>query len=205
MGNPVQALEVLDAVTALDPGYLDAHVCKGNALLALGRTAEADAAYRTALSIEPDYPYALNGLGLCAEAAGQGSEALAFFERALASDAGFAEAQHNRTRILTILDNTASALDAAHDAHASSPTDPTALINLGIACGNEGRFEEALGHLSEAIRIDPDNGFAVLCLAKACGAMQRFAEAEKYGFRAAALGQPEGRQIAHMAKSMRGR
>src|SRR5262249_62224179 len=64
-------------------------------LSALGRAAEAIAAYEQALAIRPDYVKALIGRGAARQALNRHREALADFERVIALDKTNADAQHN--------------------------------------------------------------------------------------------------------------
>ena len=200
-----EALLALDATMDLDAQYLDGHVCRGGVLYSMGEFRKAEQAFQTAIDLEPEYPYALNGLGLCAEADGRRDEAMAFFERSVAADHDLTEPQQHLVRLRAVSNTSASTVQEWQDTAPKSPEDPTTLMNLGITYGNEGRFEEAFTHLSRAVRLDPQNGYAFLALARACGATNRFQEAERYALTAASLGEPEGNEIAQMARSMKQR
>jgi tetratricopeptide (TPR) repeat protein len=92
LDQPAEALEQFKALVELDPALPFGHANRGNALLALGTIAEAEASYRRALEIEPHQGMALSGLAHIASSRGAYREARIAAEQALAIMPGFPDA-----------------------------------------------------------------------------------------------------------------
>lgn len=84
-GQLPSALDALDAAASAGSNYAELHALRGTVLQRLGRHAEAAAAYRAALGVEPATPNAWLGLGISLEALQQKPEAAQAFRNALAS------------------------------------------------------------------------------------------------------------------------
>ena len=101
-GRYDEALEVYDAIIALDPEHAVAHAAKGNTLFVLRRYDEARDALSRALALEPDSPLAPSLhvlMGRAAQATGAIDEALHSFERALEIDPAFQAAQNHLEKL----------------------------------------------------------------------------------------------------------
>lgn len=74
-GRHGQALELLDQLPGLVPGYLadDVAFRRAESLAALGRRDEADGQYRECLELDPDGPWAETCRDRLGEATGEGS------------------------------------------------------------------------------------------------------------------------------------
>jgi Flp pilus assembly protein TadD len=70
-----------------------AHLNHGTMLMQLGRSAEAEAAFRRGLSVAPDHAPLRNALAAALATRGAAEEAAAEFRRVLAADPGNAEAR----------------------------------------------------------------------------------------------------------------
>ena len=79
-----RAVEAAETARRLDPAVAEVDVTLGQTRLATGHVAEAEAAFRRALSTDPGNAGALVGLGRSREAAGDAAGAEAAFERAVA-------------------------------------------------------------------------------------------------------------------------
>ena len=62
-GQPGTAVDLISKAVALNGRLPELHYNLGNALLDVGRTAEAEASFRRTLALKPDYTAALNNLG----------------------------------------------------------------------------------------------------------------------------------------------
>jgi predicted O-linked N-acetylglucosamine transferase (SPINDLY family) len=95
----------------LAPNLAVAHLNVGNALSASGQSAEAEAAFRQALSIQPDYPQALLSLGRELSQRGEIADAIDTTRRALAIKPDYADAHVNLGHSLNRLGDVASAAE----------------------------------------------------------------------------------------------
>jgi len=77
------------------PAAAEAYLCLGNLQQKRGSTEEAQASYRAALGIAPNFARAHNNLGNTLLGQGQIDDAMHCFRRALQSDPGYAEAHAN--------------------------------------------------------------------------------------------------------------
>ncbi|MDR1990255.1 MAG: tetratricopeptide repeat protein [Acidobacteriaceae bacterium] len=100
LGQPENALRHFDAVTRLAPDSASAWYNDGIALDALGRRADAAAAYRRAIALNPAYSQAHNNLGNALAAEGRLTEAIASYRTALRVDAANPEAHCNLAQAL---------------------------------------------------------------------------------------------------------
>jgi tetratricopeptide (TPR) repeat protein len=104
-------------------------------------------------------------------------DALAYHDRALALDPGFAEAHNGRGLALSRIGDLAAALASFTRALALWPGYIDALINAGNTLRKMGRFDEALSTIEQALRIDPNSIDALYSQAGILGAMTRMDEA----------------------------
>lgn len=86
--------------------------------------AEAEAAYRTALDIEPNDPKAWNNFGLFLAGQRKPAEAEAAFRKAIARQRNFAEAWANLGNLLASLQRPAEAATAYRERSPTSPKTP---------------------------------------------------------------------------------
>jgi tetratricopeptide (TPR) repeat protein len=93
-GHFERAVELIQSSLALDATQTIAYVNLGNALMGLGRTSEAETAYRRASVLAPDLPEAMFGLGNALRD-GRPDEALAAYRRAIDLRPDFVEAIAN--------------------------------------------------------------------------------------------------------------
>src|SRR5262245_30466499 len=75
-----------------------------------GRPAEAEAAYRAALTVVPDDPAVTHNLGVAIAAQGRHLDALGYFDAALAADPGYVSAHYNKAVALMALGEGRSAI-----------------------------------------------------------------------------------------------
>lgn len=136
----------------------------GIALKALGREDEAEAAYRKALELKPDYPGALYNLAMLLFEQENLVQAEAHLRRALEPKPNFIDAIHGLGQVLA----------AKGEVHAAETTfrrvldidekNAEAYVNLGKLMTQFGRLDEAVEQYRTAIRLDPDNDAAYMYL-----------------------------------------
>lgn len=86
------ALPHFDALIAAEPDFAPSHAARGAALDALGRSEEAELAFRRAMELQPENLLAVAGLASTASRAGRHAEARAFAEQVLAVEPGYPDA-----------------------------------------------------------------------------------------------------------------
>jgi tetratricopeptide (TPR) repeat protein len=82
-GRPVEAEALLREAIAIFPGFAEAEIRIGNIRRGMNDLDGAGAAYRRALAIKPDYPWAHLELAICLQRGGQGQAALTHYRAAL--------------------------------------------------------------------------------------------------------------------------
>lgn len=159
-GKPAEALAVLESILAetdaTSPIHIQAQAEKGTALHALGRFAEAMAAFDAALELNENYIYALNGIGLAELGLGLNDAALAAFDRVLALDPGNRDAPLYRALTLEEMGRFDAALAAYREVLAKRPDTPLAHNNIGKIHRDVGRIGEAQASLRQSLAVDPN-------------------------------------------------
>jgi Flp pilus assembly protein TadD len=159
-GNPERALEHALRIRALHPDTAMDAFHRGLVFERLGQAAEAEQAYREAITIEPASWPAMNNLAVLLVATGRAPEGLSFAERA----AGFAEDHgavlHTLGWSLWSTDRHREAVETLQRAHAIHPEMPVVNYHLGLAYASAGEAE--LGHdfVVRALELDPDFPYA---------------------------------------------
>jgi tetratricopeptide (TPR) repeat protein len=126
------ALDYADRSLRLRRTSPDAHANRGNALLRLGRPAEALEAMRAAQLLKPRDPGVLVNLATVLSALGRHEEALGALDRALALDPTLAAARMNRANVVQRLGRNAEAVQAYSQVIARDPDCVEAHWNRGI-------------------------------------------------------------------------
>lgn len=131
-------------------------------LLARGQAVEGQALlersiphYEEALRVMPDYPEALNNLGLTLATLGRIREATNYYATALRLNPKNDAAHYNYAMALGRLGQPAAAADHFERALRLDPQNPLTHCGLAQVLELQGRPAEALGHYREAIRVHP--------------------------------------------------
>jgi Flp pilus assembly protein TadD len=144
-----------------------AHTNLGFALAEAQSSARAEAAYREALRLKPDYPTARNYLGALLVDLRRPEEAEVELRAALAVRPRFAEAHNSLGLALAAQGKTQSAIASFTEAVRLAPAFGQARNNLGIALASEGRSAEALAQFEASVRYQPRSAEAHLNFAVA--------------------------------------
>jgi Flp pilus assembly protein TadD len=131
-GDYAAALVNADRALRLMRTYSEAHNNRGNALLRLGRPAEALEAFRATLMLTPRDPEVHVNLANVLSALERPAEALKSLDRALALQPGLATAHVNRGNVLQRLDRHVEAVDAYDKALVLDPGSVDAHWNRGL-------------------------------------------------------------------------
>ncbi len=145
-GSPDVALRICSQHVASDPRDLNALVCQGDALTALGRADEADAVYTKVLALNHGSLRALLGLGRL-RLASDPKRAEELFLQALQQNPRNAVVLNDLGIARDLQGNHADAQKAYGDAIAADPDMRAARVNLALSVALQGRPGDAAREL----------------------------------------------------------
>lgn len=161
-----------------------AHSALSNILYRQNRVQEAIEHSERAVAIAPDYPEAINGLGVGLARQGRLADAIEEYRRALAIKPEYDDAETNWGVTLVQQNDVAGAIVHYQRALAINPDNSNAHVNWGNALVRLNRIDEAIGHYAAALRIRADNAEAHHNWGVALARQGKFADAIEH-FRAA--------------------
>jgi Flp pilus assembly protein TadD len=135
-------------------------VQRGEALLARGDAAGAEALFREALTSDPRDARALLDLGLARELQEDASGAARAYRDAIAADARFAEAHNNLGALLRESGDLPGAVASLREAVRLRPESASAQSNLALALEESESWAEAEGAYRAAVRLAPRDPMA---------------------------------------------
>jgi Flp pilus assembly protein TadD len=147
------AIELYEEALALAPGQAPAWNNLGNALRALGRSAEAVHAYREALALEPGFAGAHFNLAVALHQGGDGASAIASCREALRHDPALTEAALALGYLLAQEGDAEGALQAYRQAVAARPESADARFNHGMQLLQMGDFEAGWAEYEWRLRL----------------------------------------------------
>jgi tetratricopeptide (TPR) repeat protein len=153
-----QARNELLQLVAQTPGSAEAHHRLGKVLQLQGRLHEAEACFRRALELEPDYVGALIGLGSIEVARQEYPSALKRFETAVEIEPHDAEAHFARAGLLETMGRTDEALAAYFRTLEFDPLHPEVSQRIGALQLARNQPDQALARLDQAVDLAPENG-----------------------------------------------
>ncbi|MEO5375248.1 MAG: tetratricopeptide repeat protein [Alphaproteobacteria bacterium] len=166
-GHHADAADLIAAAVAAaaPPGVAAYHSNLGEALRELGRIGEAEACYRQALALAPDYAIAhYNLANVLAKTGwvatgraktGRAAEAERHYRRAIELRPDDADAHNNLGILLYDLDDPAGAVACYRRALELRPDFALAATNLAGALADLGALSDALAYCRHAIALDP--------------------------------------------------
>ena len=128
----------------------------GNALAAVDRVEEAEAALRKALSLNAELAPIHNNLGNIFKQAGKPNDAIAAYRAALNLEPAYAEAENNLAIVLQMLGDIKAALSHYQHAIVLAPGFAAAYTHMGTAFAAQGRLQEAIAAHKTAIDLAPN-------------------------------------------------
>ena len=151
----------------------------GVALAEGGRNADAQARYRKAMTIDPDYAPAYNNLGVALRSQNAVSAAIAVYREGLRRRDDYPDLHYNLGNALSEAGRLTEAEVAFRRAIDLEPDSAPAYRNLGNLLVAQGRPADGLDSLRRALTLAPDDVPAAYDLGTLLLEGQRFDEAEK--------------------------
>jgi tetratricopeptide (TPR) repeat protein len=176
-GNYSRSLEIYETLARLRPGSGVYQVKLAENYLRFERDAEAVAAARKAIELEPRYSPAHFYLGKIYFELGQNEEASASFQKSAELDAEFTDALYFQGLSEGRRGKTENAIAALRKAVALAPENFEYQKELGTALNNDARYEEAVAPLKKAVALKPSDFEARVGLGLALLESARFGEA----------------------------
>lgn len=182
LGHHADAVATCDRVLATDPANVIALNCRGLALQALGRDAEAADDFRRALAARPDAPETQFNLANALHRQGRHAEAAEHYRRCLAAWPNFARAHAGLGSALFQLKRWQEALPSLREAARlnleGAPGDIARLHEtIGDTLCRLQREEESLASFDRALELDPGNTRMMTGKASALAVIGRIDEA----------------------------
>lgn len=189
-GQHQRAVELIGRAVALAPDLAAAHTNLGNALLALGRAAEAKEAQRRALALAPEDPQVLANLGTAHLALREYREAAECYGAALARLPDHPGLHVGRAKALIGAGHLDQAEDAARAAVRAAPEMLEARVLLGNVLLGRNDLAGAATEYGAVLEATPDDFDANTGLGVVLLRAGRAAQSEPY-LRAALAARPE--------------
>ena len=182
-GDSEGAIERFQQALELDPGNAkDYYIYLGRAHEMLNRLEEAEASYRKAIELDPDYIRAYINLGCTFLDQGRFYEAEASFRKALELDPDYARAYNNLADSLLHQGRLAEAETSIRRAIELDPRLPTFQTTFGEILRSQGRLAEAEVSLRIALELEGPSAqnmvFTYNYLGEVLGDLNRLGEAE---------------------------
>ena len=161
-GNHDAAIEKFRAALALAPTCFDCHFNIGVAYMAKKDDKAAEAAWKQALEVKPDYTEAMNALSTLYNNQKRFDEAAAMSAKAASASggAGNADATFNQGIILWNQGKIADAKAKFEETIKLNASHADAHFQLGMALLNEGKLPEAVTAFESYLKLAPDGQFA---------------------------------------------
>jgi Tfp pilus assembly protein PilF len=178
--NPRQAMELLRAIDDLPK----AHGLRAVLLEEGGKTAEADAAFQTALKLDPLNADILGDFAFFLDEHKRFDEAEDYYRRAVEADPKHAHNLGNYATFLAERGRFDEAEDYFRRAIEADPKDANNLGNYAVFLKERERFDEAEGYFRRAVDADPKHANNLGNYALFLDEQKRFNEVEDYYRRA---------------------
>lgn len=172
-GKLEEAREVLKESLRIKEKNPFAHNNLGLVLLQNNEMDEARKHLETSRSQRPDYAEVHNNLGVLFWRQDDFENAIKSFEKAVELAPRYPDANRNLAELYGLRGEMGKAIDHMSAALGQFPDHWEMRFLLGCYLIEEGRFEEALSHLQESLRLRPGFGPALLSAAKAWNGLNR--------------------------------
>ena len=160
LGQMDKAMEHFEKAIKLSPENAIAHYRFGNALMKSGQTDEAIAEYTLAHRYQPGNVDTLNNLGAAYLAKRKLDEAAAQFTLALRYQPENLNARFNLGNVYAMQEKWKDASEQYLGALEAAPANAAIQYGCGLAFARLGQRERAIQHLTEALRLNPNDSKA---------------------------------------------
>jgi len=174
-----EAIAMMREVLAEDPKIIDAHVTLGNWLARKRQPNDAEAAFKTALSLKPDHELALTNLARLYRSRGENEKAIGGFRAALELDPGSPQTWFQLATLYLDMGRVTDAQRTFREALDKNPKMGAALNGLAAIAWALGRRDEAEQLSRRALELEPDLRTGRFNLARALEARGKRDEAER--------------------------
>jgi predicted O-linked N-acetylglucosamine transferase (SPINDLY family) len=175
------------AIGINSPAQIAQMLLRAQSLQREGQLAQAAAAYRSILELDPDHWESLNAVAAIALQGGELERAVQAYGAVIARKSDHAEGYYKRANALNGLGRLEAALADYDQAIAYNPRYAYAFCNRGTVLERLGRFDEALASYDRGLALEPDDFLAHCNRGSALRKLQRFSEALAAFERAVAL------------------
>jgi len=156
--NPQGGLQDLQQAIAVAPGYFEAYYQTAMAYVSLGKSADAEKAFRQSIDISGDkYGEAAVGLGALMVNAGNSAEGEKAIRHGIELNPNFWLGYYELGRVLLNQKNFPDAGKAAEQARSLAPASPIVYRLLSNVHLNEKNYSALLQDLDAYIKLDPDS------------------------------------------------
>ncbi len=177
-----QAIAACQKALELAPKLAQAYKIWGNALLEMGKHAEAMGCYAEAIAIQPDLTEVYANMGSIYARQQKWQQAIEYYQKALAIDPEFTGAYRHLGRVWQQLGESLKAWECQERVLSLEPEKGTAAEHLQLAneLKQQGQLEKAVLHYRYAIKIDPNLHDAYQNLAETLEKLGQWQEAATY-------------------------
>ncbi|HEX6894032.1 MAG TPA: tetratricopeptide repeat protein [Bryobacteraceae bacterium] len=181
LGRNAEALAALQKAAGLDDNGSETQYALGIVYSKPGGDASrAEAAFREAIRLQPDYAAARLNLAILLSQRGQTAEAAFHFAYAVRARPDYALGHFNYGLMLAELQRPADAREQFEATLKADPNYAQAHEELGKLAESSGRFADALREFSDAVRLSPNLSRSQLGLGAAFARQGRTAEAREH-------------------------
>lgn len=159
-GDHRETIRLAHALAVQHPSMRAVPMLLGAAHLALGDPAGAEAAFRTAIRLDPDTADHRYNLGLALSGQGRHDAAQAAFEQAVRIDPDYVDAHVELGKLHVEACRPQRAIEQLTIVLDLAPEHPMALYHLGSALAAAGHVDPAIDSYRLAARVDPANADA---------------------------------------------
>ncbi len=159
-GDDDRAESVIGRLIDLDPDQPEPYRSLGDVMRKMDRLDDAQRWYHHALTLEPGYVPAREGLCAMLVAAGRFDDATAEYQHAIAMAPDDVSWRMGLCRLLLRTGRTDEAIDELREVTRLDPSLTEAQYNLGMALLQQGRANEAIDPLTQAVHTHPDLAMA---------------------------------------------